>query len=237
MIVVWAERSSSSRNPILYPAGKARLEPVGIILCAALMGMAALQLILESVTQLIEGFNNIEHPSALIFDMSTIAMLIGTIVAKIALWILCSRYADKSGTLMTLAVDHRNDVLSNIVAVATAMIAHQWESMWYADPIGAIIMSVYIAVNWFGIGREQIDQLVGRSADQTFIKEIHELAAKHHPLLMPDIIRAYHFGARFLVELEVVLPAEMRVKEAHDIALELQQLIEQLEDVEVNNTN
>jgi divalent metal cation (Fe/Co/Zn/Cd) transporter len=93
-------------------------------------------------------------------------------------------------------------------------------------------MSLYIAINWFGIGREQIDQLIGRSADQSFIKEIHELASQHHPLLMPDIIRAYHFGARFLVEMEVVLPAEMSVREAHDISLELQQAVEQLEDVE-----
>lgn len=118
------------------------------------------------------------------------------------------------------------------VAVATALIANHWRQCWYADPIGAILMSLYIALNWFNIGREQIDQLVGRSADQEFIKEIHSLASHHHPCLLPDIIRAYHFGSRYLVELEVILPAEMTVRESHDISLSLQQSIEQLEEVE-----
>ena len=35
-------------------------------------------------------------------------------------------------------------------------------------------------------------------------------------------VRAYHFGARFIVEMEVVMPAEMTVRESHDIALQLQ---------------
>ena len=35
-------------------------------------------------------------------------------------------------------------------------------------------------------------------------------------------VRAYHFGARFIVEMEVVMPADMTVRESHDIALQLQ---------------
>jgi divalent metal cation (Fe/Co/Zn/Cd) transporter len=77
------------------------------------MGMAALQLILESVTELISGFKSTTHPTTLIFDLSTILMLIGTIVFKIILWLYCNQFAQKSAMAMTLAVDHRNDVLSN----------------------------------------------------------------------------------------------------------------------------
>lgn len=103
---------------------------------------------------------------------------------------------------------------------------------WYSDPLGAICMSIYITINWFGIGSEQMEKIVGKAADSEFIKEIKKLADAHHPQLYPDIIRAYHFGARFLVELEVVLPGDMTLRETHDIALTLQQKLEQLEDVE-----
>lgn len=34
--------------------------------------------------------------------------------------------------------------------------------------------------------------------------------------------RAYHFGPRFHIEMEVVLPQAMSVRESHDIALALQ---------------
>ncbi|KAE9269405.1 hypothetical protein PF008_g30869 [Phytophthora fragariae] len=47
-----------------------------------------------------------------------------------------------------------------------------------------------------------------------------------------DIVRAYHFGSKYLVELEVVVPAEMSVKAAHDIALQLQFKVENLDEVE-----
>jgi divalent metal cation (Fe/Co/Zn/Cd) transporter len=46
------------------------------------------------------------------------------------------------------------------------------------------------------------------------------------------LIRAYHFGSKFLVEIEVILPAAMTVREAHDISLELQQAVERMDDVE-----
>ena len=42
-------------------------------------------------------------------------------------------------------------------------------------------------------------------------------------------MRAYHFGARFLVEVDVVLPGAMALRDAHDIGESLQAKIEALE--------
>lgn len=47
-----------------------------------------------------------------------------------------------------------------------------------------------------------------------------------------DIVRAYHFGNNYLVELEVILPEQMCVREAHDISLALQDKVEALDCVE-----
>ena len=44
-----------------------------------------------------------------------------------------------------------------------------------------------------------------------------------------DTVRAYHFGAGFLVEVDVVLPESMTLREAHDIGESLQMKIEALE--------
>jgi len=37
-----------------------------------------------------------------------------------------------------------------------------------------------------------------------------------------DALRAYHFGSRYIVEVEIILPPQMTVRESHDIALQLQ---------------
>jgi divalent metal cation (Fe/Co/Zn/Cd) transporter len=47
-----------------------------------------------------------------------------------------------------------------------------------------------------------------------------------------DIVRAYHFGPKFLVEIEVVMPKETLLLESHDLGMELQYEIEGREEVE-----
>ena len=54
------------------------------------------------------------------------------------------------------------------------------------------------------------------------------IANAHHEHLSVDCIRAYHFGSRFIVELEVLLPPKMTVEESHDIALFLQHKVSPL---------
>lgn len=44
--------------------------------------------------------------------------------------------------------------------------------------------------------------------------------------------RAYYFGSRMLVEVDIVLPETMPLKESHDIGESLQFAIERLENVE-----
>ena len=44
--------------------------------------------------------------------------------------------------------------------------------------------------------------------------------------------RAYYFGSRLLVEVDIVLPEDMLLKEAHDIAEALQNQLEKLSNVE-----
>ena len=68
----------------------------------------------------------------------------------------------------------------------------------------------------------QVDKIVGISAPEDFIDRLESMAAVHHERLSVDVIRAYYFGARFLVEVEVVMPADMSVRDSHDIALILQ---------------
>ena len=50
---------------------------------------------------------------------------------------------------------------------------------------------------------------MGISAPEEFIDRLETMAAVHHERLQVDVIRAYYFGARFLVEMEVVrLPGD-----------------------------
>ena len=69
---------------------------------------------------------------------------------------------------------------------------------------------------------DQVDKMIGKGAPADFIENLEELAKTHHADMALDNIRAYYFGQRFIVEMEVVLPSAMTVRESHDIALILQ---------------
>merc|ERR1719253_3801 len=45
-------------------------------------------------------------------------------------------------------------------------------------------------------------------------------------------MKAYHFGPKYLVELEVVMPEDTPLRESHDVGVELQHKIEEMEEVE-----
>ena len=51
-------------------------------------------------------------------------------------------------------------------------------------------------------------------------------------MLLIDTVRAFHFGNNFLVEVDIVLPEEMSLRESHDIGETLQLKIERLPEVE-----
>ncbi|CAF4376778.1 unnamed protein product, partial [Adineta steineri] len=70
-------------------------------------------------------------------------------------------------------------------------------------------------------------------ADPRFISQITWLTYHHSPLIEKiDTVRAFYFGTSYLVEVDIVLPEDMLLKQAHDIGEGLQKKIEDLPEVE-----
>jgi cation diffusion facilitator family transporter len=253
------QHSSMRRSSAAYPAGAARLEPVGVLTCAALMGMASFEVLRESFTSLVyhkEPILGYDHGAGTGSEISLVSFwsMLAIVVVKLALLWLCNRAANKKlvihaaaagfggsakavvqlgdPTLEALAQDHWNDVLSNCIAAAALLFALREPSLWFLDPVGAILISIYIIYSWYLTGRDQIEQLTGKSAPEHLIEELMDIASKFDDRMEVDVCRAYHFGPKFLVELEVVMPKQTLLFESHDLGMELQYEIEAREEVE-----
>ena len=80
---------------------------------------------------------------------------------------------------------------------------------------------------------EQIKLLTGHTADTNFLSKITWICLNHHrEIIFIDTVRAFHFGNNFLVEVDIVLPEDMSLKEAHNIGETLQQKLEKFQLVE-----
>ena len=223
-IVLWfSTRSIKGTNYYDYPEGKTRLEPISIIVLAVIMVVASVQIIITSVTKIIEQS---AEPD---ISIPTIAIIGATILVKMILFLYCRRVNRPSTDV--LAQDHRNDVVSNFFALGFGYVGYKvWSN---ADPLGAILISMYIVIGWYKTGKEQIRGLTGHTARPVMLQKLLWVCMNHDSRIQfIDTLRAYHFGCNILVEAHIVLPPHMNLKDAHDIGESLQNKLESFSDVE-----
>jgi len=230
LIILYALSAAGEIDIDAWPLGRSRLEPVGIIIVASLMGFASLQIVLESAATLWAGLQDPKKAKPPDVDIISVLSLLAVVATKLVLYVLC--VGNESLSVQALAQDHINDVYSNSVVLLAAWSSNHFGGLWWLDPVGAIGISLFIVKRWADVGKEQAAMLVGRAAQPDFLEKIAELAAEHDVRMKVDWVRAFHFGKRFLVEVEAVMDKYTTLKVAHDVSLALQKKIELLRDVE-----
>lgn len=190
IILYWAERKSKTSSVAIYPVGATRYEPLGVIITAAVMGMGSLSLLKESVESIISSLSSSTYPT-LTTSGSSLYSLVAVIVVKILLSVYCRsvgelltvKKMDSVASVDAMYQDHFNDTLSNGVALLALIMSAHHPSLWFVDPIGAILISVYIMYSWYETGTEEIEKIVGRAAEQSLMDEIIDMGNQHHDKL------------------------------------------------------
>jgi len=206
-----------------YPVGKRRLETLAVIVFSSCMFTATTELIIQSVERIITPTNDLS------FDYVSIGIVTAIILIKFTLWNICRR--SDSPTMQAVAQDHINDVYTNAVGILFGLLGfYFWTNL---DPIGGIVIGSFIMLTWFRTGIENVQLMTGRTADPSILSMLTYVAYSHDPrVLAVDTVRAYYVSNRLLVEVDIVLPEKMALKEAHDIGEELQKKIEKLSGIE-----
>ncbi|KAF9579351.1 hypothetical protein BGW38_004430, partial [Lunasporangiospora selenospora] len=210
-----------------YPVGKARMEPLGIIVFAAVMVTSFMQVMLQSFERLLAGS---EEPPV---DLELrILLLIGiSILVKFLLWLWCRTIKDSS-SVQALAQDHLNDVVFNIFSTLFP-VAGKHLSLWWLDAAGAIILSIYIITEWVSTCLHNIRRLTGQAATAADIQQLTYMAYRFSNTIQAiDTVRAYYAGDGLFVEVDIVLPPDTPLSQAHDLGESLQSALERLDNVE-----
>lgn len=230
-ILFCAARVAAKKNKYQYPVGKSRLEPIAIVVFASVMGVAALQLVIEAITRITEQVTG--NGKTIRIDAVAYAIIGTTIVLKSFLFVFCYRYRNESDSVAALAQDHFNDIATNTSTLIALILLGQYPNLWWLDPLTAILLGILIIWAWARAGKDHIVRLTGKVGDKDQLSTITYLAMNHDPrILYVDTVRAYHMGAKLLVELDIVLPEAMPLREAHDLGESLQRAVERLEFVE-----
>ncbi|VFR02804.1 unnamed protein product [Cuscuta campestris] len=225
--ILWLTHlSMKDFNIYQYPIGKLRVQPVGIIIFAAVMATLGFQVLVQAVEQLLESKPSESLSSDQLAWLYSI-MITATLV-KVCLWIYCRNSGND--IVRAYAKDHYFDVVTNVVGLVAAVLGDKFS--WWIDPTGAIILAIYTIVNWSGTVLENAVSLVGRSAPPEVLQKLTYLVVGHPEVKRVDTVRAYTFGVLYFVEVDIELPEDLPLKEAHTIGEKLQIKLEKLPEVE-----
>ncbi|KAL1370291.1 hypothetical protein HN51_000576 [Arachis hypogaea] len=225
--ILWfTHLSMKNINIYKYPIGKLRVQPVGIIIFAAVMATLGFQVLITALEELIRNTPNDRMTEEQLIWLYSI--MIFASVVKLFLWLYCRTSRNK--IVRAYADDHHFDVVTNVVGLVAAVLGDKF--YWWIDPIGAILLALYTITNWSRTVMENAVSLVGQSAPPEFLQKLTYLVIRHPQVKRVDTVRAYTFGVLYFVEVDIELPEELPLKEAHAIGETLQIKLEKLPEVE-----
>lgn len=219
--------SMQTPNPYRYPIGKKRMQPLGILVFASVMATLGLQIILESIRSLASDGDEFSLTSDQ--EKWLVDIMLSVTLVKLALVIYCRSFTNE--IVKAYAQDHFFDVITNVIGLVAALLANYIEG--WIDPLGAIILAIYTIRTWSMTVLENVHSLVGQSASPEYLQKLTYLCWNHHKAVRHiDTVRAYTFGSHYFVEVDIVLPSNMPLREAHDIGEALQEKLERLPEIE-----
>ncbi|KAI8882305.1 hypothetical protein K501DRAFT_187127 [Backusella circina FSU 941] len=144
-IIFFTVRIIRQKDYYTYPVGKSRMEPLGIIVFAVVITTSFSQVLISSIERLTSGAASEE------IDLSLTAVIIlaVNVVIKAILWFWCAKIKGSS-SVEALAYDHENDVVFTVASTLFPL-AGNWLGWNWLDPVGAILLSIYIIYEWMGV--------------------------------------------------------------------------------------
>ena len=121
---------------------------------------------------------------------------------------------------------HRSDALSSIgtaVGIGGAIfLGQRWAVL---DPVASVIVGVFIVKVAVSLLREGIGDLMERSLPDEVENEILQLAASVPGVDEPHELRTRRIGNHYAIELHIMMEGDMSLREAHEKADEVEDLL------------
>lgn len=197
-----------------HPYGHHKVANVVSLFIAGLILLFCSALIVDSVRALVMEQSTVPHWPALV-------IAVGAVLVKEWLFHRTRMVARDSQSSMVLANawHHRTDSVTSIVA-AIGIAAAIWlgEAWAFLDAAIGILLGGYLAIEGTKLFFSAIRDLMDTAPEQPVIDDLRE-----HILPIPGVSGYHDFRARSVgdmieVDLHLLVPPEMSVKEGHDVA-------------------
>lgn len=222
IVVMIGLKLASKKEDVSHPYGHERIECVASFILAIFLFITGLGIGWMGIkTIFFENYSEIKSPTLI----ALIAAIISIITKEAMYWYTRSVAKKiKSDALMADAWHHRSDALSSIgslIGIGGAMMGFK-----LLDSIASIIICLCIIKVSYDIFMDSVDKMVDKACNSDFINKICDLVLSTNGVLNIDLIKTRLFGNKIYIDLEIAANQDLTLKEAHKIAQEVHDNIE-----------
>ncbi len=220
-----AVKMSREKPDSKHQFGHNAAQPLAAFILSVFAFVVGINIIEESVKRLIEPQKINTIPSVYI-------ILIITIFTKVLLNRYQVRIAKifKSPAIRAASVDSINDVLASSIALLGVIGAAL--NLGYMDSIAGIMVAMFIFKSGYEVAKENIDYLMGVSADEEFDSNVKKITMNIKGVKGINDLRSHYVGNKFHIEIHVEVDKDISTSLSHDIGNAVRFALEQIDEVQ-----
>lgn len=193
-----------------HPYGHGRYEYLAGMVVAVLVLVIGVELVRSSVEKLVD-------PSPTEFSPAVAIVLVASMLVKAWMMLFNRTLGRRIGsvTLEATAMDSRNDVITTGAVLAAAVVS----ALTGVDLDGWAGLAVGCFILWsgFGLMRETIDPLLGRTPSDELVRHIHDTIMGYPGVLGTHDLMVHDYGpGRQFASAHVEMAAEASPLDSHD---------------------
>jgi cation diffusion facilitator family transporter len=208
-----------------HPYGHGKAEVLGAGVVAIVLIIAALYILYHSIIALFQ-------PAQAAHVLALIAAAVSLLWKQI-LYVYTMRVGKQynSRGLIATAHDHLADVYASWAAVIGIGLALIGEAagislLKYGDPVAGAIVALLILKLAYSMSIEAIDILMEKTIERDKLDQFARLIKSVPQVKRIDRLRARDMGHSTMIDVRVGIPAELSVKEGHDVCRDIQKAIQ-----------
>lgn len=208
LIGVWIAAQPADRD---HRFGHGKAEALAAIVQVMLIGVSATGIALRAISQLT---GTVETSAA------NEGIAVSTVAIAVTLALLAwQRHVLRRTGSLAIQTDHihyQSDLLLNLAVIA-ALVLDQYAGFSRADPLFGLAIAGWLAWGAWRGASAAVDQLLDREWPEDKRLAFVEVAARHPELSHLHDLRTRTSGMYDFVQFHVGLPADMTVRQAHDV--------------------
>lgn len=220
-----AVKISRQQPDTKHQFGHNAAQPIAAFILSVFAFVVGINIVEESIKRLI-------NPQEINTLSSVYIVLIITIITKIIL----NRYQVKiakifkSPAIRAASVDSINDVLASSIALVGVIGAYF--NFDYLDSIAGIFVAMFIFKSGWEVGKENIDYLMGVSANKEFDNQVREITMSISGVKGINDLRSHYVGNKFHIEIHVEVDKNISTSISHDIGNNVRFALEKIDEVQ-----